>query len=821
MRKICLSIIGGILCLNGLLNGQAKQKINNYSITIPTQFDLLKYNHLKLGGTNYLGSSIEVNNYYLSFDGHPVIPVVGEFHFSRYPNKYWDESIKKMKAGGIDIIATYVFWIMHEEEEGKFDWSGDKNLRKFVELCAANQMKVIVRVGPFCHGEIRNGGLPDWLLGRPLVIRSNDSLYLYYVQRLYNQIGRQLEGLFFKDGGPIIAVQLENEYQHSASPWGLTYPGQPHDWTAAEQDRASTQAGVGVADGKNTFTAYGDSHMKILKQLAINSGLIAPLYTATGWGYAAIIENESLPVSGAYPYPTWANQSMSNLYLYTDLHKNPDYSPVRYIPTDYPNITAEIGGGIMVTYSRRPTVPANSLDALINRFLGSGSNGIGYYMYHGGSTPNGKTVFYSDEAYGYPKISYDFQAPIGEYGQTRESFHRLKLIHYFISAYGHMLAPMRYVAANNAKLISAQDTRSLRYAVRTNGTSGFLFMHNFQDHATLYDIENVQLVLNINQKPLKIPYNNTFTLKKGENTIWPFYLNLHDITLKYATVQPLTFFENNHQLYYVFIANEGIPVELSFLNQNLSSVETNHLFIKALDNQQQVIYQLQGSLPAQLKLKSTSGKEIHILVIDRPMARQAYLGKFKGNSYLVISNALVLAENNSFTLLSRGSGKIQLAFYPSLLAKITPNVGECQLIPDKQDLFSQYMIQLPDATIKPDVKNVADNKIAVALPQKMPEFINDYFLNVDYEGDVAMAFIDGKLVADHFYYGQSWEIGLKRFIDNLQKPEMVLYFRPLYPDASFYQDFSPEKIPSFVNQKQYLKIHSISFEPEYKVLVTF
>lgn len=243
-----------------------------YFVDLRVKQKELRSSHLKMGGTNLLGESIEVNNYFLSINKKPIIPVTGEFHFSRYPNQYWEEAIQKIKAGGIDIIATYVFWNMHEELEGQFNWSGDNNLRKFIELCAANQVKVILRIGPFCHGEIRNGGLPDWLQGKALSIRSNDPAYLAYVDRLYSQIGKQVDGLLFNDGGPIIAIQLENEYQHSASPWGLTYPEQPHDFTASEQDRAITQEGVGISTSKNPYAELGNQHMSVLKSLAQKMG---------------------------------------------------------------------------------------------------------------------------------------------------------------------------------------------------------------------------------------------------------------------------------------------------------------------------------------------------------------------------------------------------------------------------------------------------------------------------------------------------------------------------------------------------------------------
>src|SRR5699024_1844078 len=121
-----------------------------------------------------------------------------EFHFSRYPAARWEESLRKLKAGGISTVATYVFWNLHEREEGTFDFSGDVNLRHFLDLCAKVGLPAIVRIGPFCHGEMRNGGIPDWLYGRPFEIRSNDPGYLAYVDRLYGAIGRELRGMAFK-----------------------------------------------------------------------------------------------------------------------------------------------------------------------------------------------------------------------------------------------------------------------------------------------------------------------------------------------------------------------------------------------------------------------------------------------------------------------------------------------------------------------------------------------------------------------------------------------------------------------------------------------
>ena len=115
-----------------------------YELSIPEVAKKIYNGHLKLGGTSPTGGSIEVNSFYMMENGKPVIPIMGEFHYSRYPVEQWEESILKMKAGGLTVIPTYVFWNVHEEKEGVFDWSRNKDLRKFIELCHKHDMSVIV-----------------------------------------------------------------------------------------------------------------------------------------------------------------------------------------------------------------------------------------------------------------------------------------------------------------------------------------------------------------------------------------------------------------------------------------------------------------------------------------------------------------------------------------------------------------------------------------------------------------------------------------------------------------------------------------------------
>ena len=154
---------------------------------------------------------------YLTKDGEPWLPMMGEIHFSRVPPFQWEPSLRKMKAGGLSIVSCYVIWLHHEEEEGVFRFSGCRDLRRFLELCKKVGIFVFLRLGPWVHGEVRHGGFPDWLeeKGRAgLRLRSDDPGYLALVRRYWEHLWVEAQGMMFGEGGPVIGVQIENEYGH-------------------------------------------------------------------------------------------------------------------------------------------------------------------------------------------------------------------------------------------------------------------------------------------------------------------------------------------------------------------------------------------------------------------------------------------------------------------------------------------------------------------------------------------------------------------------------------------------------------------------------
>ena len=196
---------------------------------------------------NKEGDEYTADSKSLLYNRKRILPVMGEFHYSRWEDDTWEEELRKMKTGGINIVATYLFWIHHEEKENEWNFSGRRDIRRFVQLCRKVGLQVFLRIGPWVHAEVRNGGFPDWVQrAKDYEPRTNDEGYLKAVEKYFNQLGKQLEGLMFKDGGPVIGVQLENEYGHVGGP-------------------------------KDPKIRY--AHMKVLYALARKAGFLVPLYS--------------------------------------------------------------------------------------------------------------------------------------------------------------------------------------------------------------------------------------------------------------------------------------------------------------------------------------------------------------------------------------------------------------------------------------------------------------------------------------------------------------------------------------------------------------
>ena len=636
----------------------------------------LLINHLNMGGKNPKGEEINVTSRYFTRNGKPWIGVMGEFHFSRYSRENWHRELAKMKAGGITIVSTYLFWIYHEEIEGEMDFGGDNDIRAFIEECKDVGLDVVIRIGPWAHGECRNGGFPDWLLKKDYKLRDNNEEYLAVVKKWYQSIYNEVKGLFYKDGGNIIAVQIENEFVDNAE------------------------------------------HLAKLKEIAVECGFIAPIYTVTGWNSASgakIPVDEVVPVFGGYCEAPWENHmnrlSPSPHYFFnrmrndsaigTDLIAKTQSDGWQLPYERYPFATCELGGGIEVTHHRRPIIKPMDIYAVSLVKLGDGNNLVGYYMYHGGTNKIGElSTFNETKATGYPNdypiLSYDFQAPLSEYGEVREQYGLLNMLHMFVNDFGEEFAPM--IAVDSANSVAADDTNSLRYGMRTNGKSGFVFVNHYQRLTELADIDNAVIsVGNVEFPPIDV---------KGEVSFFmPFNMKMGDSVLEYATAQPLCKCDDTY-----FFAE--IP-----------NIKAEYKFSKGSAN-----------------------------IVTVPFENAKYMRKLNGTVY--IGGVCNLYEENG-QIHSVEDGEY-------ICQKWNGSEFETLKIGQSAKQSNVEITGVENAPFEPKYKEELCIGGERELTWKKINVDGGYGVaEIDYVGDVAQIYADGELVADDYYYGKTWRVPCK------------------------------------------------------------
>jgi beta-galactosidase len=146
-------------------------------------------------------------------DGKPHQVISAEMHYVRIPRAYWRDRLHKARAMGLNTITTYAFWNAHEPRPGVYDFSGQNDIAAFIRDAQAEGLDVILRPGPYVCAEWELGGYPGWLLkDRKLVLRSTDPAYTAAVERWLVRLGREMQPLLLRNGGPVVAIQLENEY---------------------------------------------------------------------------------------------------------------------------------------------------------------------------------------------------------------------------------------------------------------------------------------------------------------------------------------------------------------------------------------------------------------------------------------------------------------------------------------------------------------------------------------------------------------------------------------------------------------------------------
>lgn len=759
----------------------------NYTISI-AEFNKKEFYSLgeEFRGESAYGEQIGFTNYYMELNGKPFFAISGEFHFSRCHESRWEDEIIKIKMCGINVIATYVFWIHHEEEEGIFDFEGSRNLRKFVELCKKHGIYVIVRIGPFDHGEVRNGGIPDWMYGKPFEVRKLSEGFLYYVRRLYGKISEQIQGLLYKDGGPVIAAQIDNEYMHSSAPWEIT-TGISGEWVFGGDE--------------------GDTYMLTLREEAKKCGIVTPFYTCTAWG-GAITPSAMMPLWGGYAYRPWlfyadrGEHPSTEEYVYQDFHQNgavvtSDFKPA-YEPETRPYACCEMGGGMTCTYNYRFILPYKSVDAMANIKIASGCNFVGYYMFQGGTNPLGKHGTFMNESQ-VPKMSYDYQAALGEFGQIRESYMRLKTIHFFCRAFGENLCRLETVLPEGASFIDAKDLDTLRFALRTDGEKGFLFINNFQDHETAKPKQNETVTIQTRDGEIVFDH---IDLAGEENCILPFNMEMDGILLKKATAQPITRVEKDGVITYVFLKPEGMSAAFYF---------EDGVQVRGGDSRSGSVLICDKKEAAELFEAVKGDNTLKILCLNRDMANQMYLLK---DQTLLFAKGAVMETEDGIRLETKMAVN-RICSYPKNSFSGSVHVKKED---DTDPIFDIWKAETLEKQLEAQVVQTAASRYTVKLPENFMNGLKDILVQIYYQGDIAHAFIDGTMVNDNFCNKDVWEIGVRTFKDKLEEYPLTIAITPLKVGANV--NVESAMAARMENAEAYIgELKSVSLSPVYELVL--
>jgi hypothetical protein len=724
------------------------------------------------------GTKIGFTDYYMTINGKPVFGVAGECHFSRLDPSQWDSQCAKMKEAGVTIVSTYVFWNHHEEYKGIWNFTGRRNLRRFIQTCARHSLMVIVRIGPFDHGEARNGGIPDWVFSEPCEARSTDPVFMKLVHDLYSHIAEQLSGLYWKDGGPIIAAQLDNEYMHSSAPWEFL-AGVTEDWVPGGHE--------------------GMKYISALRKCAEDVGIAVPFYTNTGWGKAPV-PSDVLPLWGGYAYRPWifydgtGTHPLTDEYLYRNYHddhvtRTSEFDP-SYPPSSRPYACCEMGGGMVVTYNYRFVLPLVAIDAMANVKIASGCNFVGYYMFSGGSNPTGDGIYLNESQT--PKISYDYQAPIGQYGQFRQSARRLRLLHLFATSFASQLVPLLPYVPADQKDIVPSDLTDMRWCVRSDGQRGFIFLNNFQDHASMKPVSNQTLEIHLaDHSCVRI---HGVGLASGENAILPFNMNLDGITVQAATVQPITMLKGAYgqPSSYVFCIPDGMSqVWMKFAHEQSPRVIPDQPVSQfdVSDGTHAVhIICLKREVAERMTVsRATEDSMADSLVVtcdDQKLASQ-----LSHSAPTIHDGVPVLYHNRAHLRLTGVAGRYSLRLLPGNTVKTVELGCSEKRASEKQDSRESHNSREShtNCLFAPHVDMLHHDRYIIEIPEEALEFSRTHglMLAIHYTGDIGWLFAGSRLIDDNFANGDAWCIDLRYYRELIEDCDrkLVLAITPLKKNA--------------------------------------
>lgn len=319
------------------------------------------------------GGTFTVGDKTFLLNGKPFVVKAAELHYPRIPRPYWEHRIKMCKALGMNTVCLYVFWNIHEQQEGRFDFTGNNDVAEFCRLAQRNGLYVIVRPGPYVCAEWEMGGLPWWLLKKKDIrLREPDPYFMERVKLFERKVGEQLASLTIQNGGPIIMVQVENEYG-----------------------------------------SYGENkaYVSAIRDIVRQSGFDKVTLFQCDW--ASNFEKNGL------------DDLVWTMNFGTGADIDQQFRRLGELRPNAPQMCSEFWSGWFDKWgARHETRPAKAMVEGIDEMLSKGIS-FSLYMTHGG-TSFGHWAGANSPGFAPDVTSYDYDAPINEYGQATPKYWELR-----------------------------------------------------------------------------------------------------------------------------------------------------------------------------------------------------------------------------------------------------------------------------------------------------------------------------------------------------------------------------------------------------------
>lgn len=707
------------------------------------------------------GERIAVTNRSLVRDGEPWVPVSGEFHYSRVPRSAWEERLRLMKSGGLNVVSCYVIWLHHETVRGHYRFDGDNDLRAFVDTCVEVGLDVVLRIGPWAHGEARNGGFPDWVQSQPVAHRTNDPAYLALVREWYGRIATELEGRF-GPGGRIIAVQLDNELYD-----------QP-------------------------------DHLSTLKVIAQEVGIAAPLWTATAWGGAQLPQGEVFPLYGGYGDGFWAetsapwDPSFREHYFFSHVWDDPGIgADVRALAgssegddvavvanAEFPPATCELGGGMARAYHRRPTIGGLDVAAVALCKIGNGSAWQGYYMYAGGRNP--APHLQESHATSYPNdmplFDYDFNAPISATGRINPAHSHLRRQHSFLDAFGARLAQMTSSLPSD-RPTGVEDVHTLRWALRSDGSGGFVFVNRHQPYVSLGDSALTTFHVELSDRAITFPHAPV-RLPDGLLAIFPVGLDIGGVHLEWATATPLTMLGAGGEDVIVLCAHEGLLPQVSFATGVSVENAAREVHLEGS------VVTFPSDVTSAVRVCSATGESVTVVMLSADAAARAWVLGTETERRLIVSDDPVWLDGDGRLVGWSDSAAARVWEVGKRGAESVRTVTEracerrevrCSTIRTAAAVPAEYG-SFQGRASAPTAEDRDRLAARLRLELEGHEVANGE-IEVEWSGDVIGLLIDGVRVADQFWAGESFVVDLAA-VNPHGRASVELEILPAHPDAA-------------------------------------